>query len=143
LSALRSEQSLVSVENRGSVHHVTLDRIADCAEMRVLSYLYMAVIQSSSGMYRPVHSAVRHVLGSLKVPLLSAAACILRTSVTITVIVIVIIIIIIIIWHYSPLWGFAFSAKSLLSSSIISCFLSVVYFQLFQISHNILLSSLS
>ena len=42
----------------------------------------------------------------------------------------IIIIIIIIIWHYNPLWVFAFSAKPP-SSSILSCLLPVFDFQLF------------
>jgi hypothetical protein len=41
------------------------------------------------------------------------------------------IIIIIIIWHYNSLWVFAFSAKSLPSSSILSCLFPVFDFQLF------------
>ena len=46
--------------------------------------------------------------------------------------VIIIIIIIITIWHYNPLWVFACSAKSVkILPSVLSCLLSVFYFQLF------------
>ena len=58
--------------------------------------------------------------------------------------VLVIRVLIIIIWHYNPLWVFAFSARSLqVLLSLAVSFQFFFYFQLFKTFHDILLPSLS